>query len=61
MRPQLDRMEKHYASPDSVAGDRMTTRREVLTVGLLPAANEQQRGEAQTGQRFDTRAQRVKS
>jgi len=53
-------MEKHYTSPDSAAGDRMTTRREVLTVGLLPA-NEQQRGEAQTSQRFDTRAQRVKS
>jgi hypothetical protein len=39
----------------------MTTRREVLTVGLLTAANVQQRGEAQTGQRFDTNAQRVKS
>jgi len=39
----------------------MTTRREVLTVGLLPVAKEQQPGEAQTGPRFDTRAQKVKS
>src|SRR5260370_39556638 len=62
LRSQLDRMEEHYASPDSLAGDRMTTHREVLTVGPVPAANEQQqRGETQTGQRFDTRAQRVKS
>jgi len=39
----------------------MTTRREVLTVGLLPVANEQQPREAQTSPRFDTRAQEVKS
>jgi hypothetical protein len=55
-------MEKHYTSPDSVAGDRMTTRREVLAVGPVPAANVQQlRGEVQSGQRSDTRAKRVKS
>jgi hypothetical protein len=40
----------------------MTTRREVLTIGPVPAANEQQqRAEAQPGKRFDTRAHRVKS
>jgi len=56
-------MEEHHASTDSVAGDRMTTRREVLTTGPVPAANEQQqqRGEAQPGKRFDTRAHRIKS
>jgi hypothetical protein len=37
----------------------MTTRREVLTIGLLPEANEQQRSEAHTGRRSDTHAQRV--
>jgi hypothetical protein len=55
-------MIEYYASPDSVSGDRMTTRREVLTVGPVPEASEhEQRGETQTGLRFTTRAQRIKS
>jgi hypothetical protein len=40
----------------------MTTRREVFTIGPVPGANEQQqRGEARPGKRFDTRVHRVKS